>query len=131
MNSTQVRESLVRYGEALSAGDTKAIAECWELPALVLSDDGAIPVASRDEVEAFFAQAVPAYHAQGLMSTRPEIEYSVSLSKSLTAVIVRWPALAADGKERASEHSYYILRHDQAGAARVQVALTLSEPGES
>ena len=40
MNPTDehLRRFLVRYGEALSAGDLKAISGCYAVPSLVLSD---------------------------------------------------------------------------------------------
>ena len=41
----------VRYGEAVSAGDLKAISGCYAVPAIVLSDAGSIPIATREEIE--------------------------------------------------------------------------------
>jgi hypothetical protein len=40
MNPTEehLRRFLVRYAEALSAGDLKAISGCYAVPSLVLSD---------------------------------------------------------------------------------------------
>jgi ketosteroid isomerase-like protein len=69
---TQQEEHLqaffVRYGDALAAGDLPTVAECYTLPALVVSDAGSIPVATREEVEAAFRGAAEAYRAQGLVS---------------------------------------------------------------
>ncbi len=45
MNPTDehLQTYLAHYGEALSAGDLKAISDCYALPSLVLSDAGSVP----------------------------------------------------------------------------------------
>jgi hypothetical protein len=63
MNETKSKQFLERYGVALSAGDLPGIANVWDVPALVLSDDGAIPVAGKEEVEKFFGQATETYRS--------------------------------------------------------------------
>src|SRR5215212_5750207 len=68
-----LRGFFVRYGEALAAGDLRAIAECYAVPALVLSDAGSIPVAAREEIEAAFRGATEAYRDQGLVAACPTI----------------------------------------------------------
>ncbi|MDQ3931506.1 MAG: hypothetical protein M3252_01520 [Actinomycetota bacterium] len=122
----QLKRSLERYGEALSAGDLSGISGCWEIPALVLSDGGTIPVSSRDEIEGFFAQAIEFYRAQGLVMTRPQLEGTVRLSETLTSVDVRWVAFDQSGREASSERSHYILRLGDDGQQRIQVALTIT-----
>jgi hypothetical protein len=49
MNPTdeKLRRFLVRYGEALAAGDLKTISGCYAVPALVLSDEGSVPIARK------------------------------------------------------------------------------------
>lgn len=76
----------------------------------------------RDQIERFFARAIEAYHAQGLVATRPELERAVALTERLTAVDVRWPSFDATGVER----SHYILRLGDDGRHRIQVALTIT-----
>lgn len=117
---------LERYGTALCAGDLPAICACWAVPALVLSDQGAIAVNSIEEVERFFASAVAWYRAQGLMTTRPEGVRVEALGERLAAVDVRWAALDAMGQVRSSEHSRYILALGEDGAWRIRVALALT-----
>jgi hypothetical protein len=124
MNEEQIRRCLDRIGQALSAGDLRGIADCWEVPALVLSDEGAITITEASEIESFFTRAVEWYRSQGLMATRPELERVEPLSEKLTAVDVRWPTFDAAGTEKASERSHYILRLGEDGQQRIQVALT-------
>jgi ketosteroid isomerase-like protein len=88
-----LRRFLVRYGEALSAGDLKAISGCYAVPALVLSDEGSVPIASREEIEAAFDGAAERYRAQGLVTLRPTLLAWEALSERLLSVDVRWEYL--------------------------------------
>lgn len=126
MDEDQIRQFLERYGQAMSAGDLPGISNCWEVPALVLSDEGAIPVAEAGEIERFFTQAVDWYRSQGLTATRPQLERAERLSERLTSVDVRWSAIDALGAEKSSERSRYILRLGEDGQHRIRVALTKS-----
>jgi ketosteroid isomerase-like protein len=91
MNTTDehLRRFLVRYGEALSAGDLGAVSGCYAVPALVLSDEGSVPIASREEIEAAFDGAAERYRAQGLVAVRPTLLASEVLSERLLSVDVR------------------------------------------
>ena len=128
LGESQVRGFLERLGRAVSSGDLQAISSCWDVPALVLSDDGATAVASIESIEAFFARAVESYHSRELVSTRPVLEGLELLSERLAAVDVRWLAFDAVGIERASERSRYILRLGDDGEPRIRVALTRTLP---
>lgn len=122
MTEEQIRTSLEELGEALSKGDADAVAAHWEVPALVLGDQESRPVATIDEVKAFFAQAIDAYRATGQMATRPAIERVTELSPGLAAVDVTWASLDAEGRERGWERSHYVMHLGKDGKARIQVA---------
>jgi len=124
MDEDKILGFLEVYGAALGTGDIQVISNCWGVPALVLSDDGAMAVADASEVEAFFAQGIEYYRSQGLMSTKPELERVEMLSETLASVDVRWPAYDLSGKEKSSERSHYILQLGQDGQMRIRVALT-------
>jgi ketosteroid isomerase-like protein len=48
-------ESFVEaYGKAISSSDLEGVADSWEVPALVLSDDGPTVVNAKEEVTGFF-----------------------------------------------------------------------------
>jgi hypothetical protein len=93
-----LRGFFVRYGEALAAGDLRAIAKCYALPALVLSDAGSIPVAAGEEIEAAFRSAVEAYRDQGLVAARPTIIGSEAITGRLVSADVRWDYLDEQGR---------------------------------
>jgi hypothetical protein len=123
MPTDPIARMLEQIGAALSAGDVQQASTFWIAPALVLSDAGATAVSDIGEIEALFSRAGEWYHAQGLVSTRPEIERIEKLSDTLASVDVRWPSFNAAGEETFSERSHYIVQiaDDQ---AYVRVALT-------
>jgi ketosteroid isomerase-like protein len=124
MNADQIRRFLEHYGQAISAVDLAEIARCWEVPALVLSDQGAIAVSDAGEIERFFAQAQAAYRSQGLVATQATLERAEKLGERLSSVDVRWSAMDKAGVEKSSERSHYILRLGDDGEPRIRVALT-------
>jgi len=125
MENQDILEMLNRLGTALSAGDAAAVAECWDIPALVLSDDGARPVSARGEIEAFFASAIERYRSRGITSTKATLERVDHLSKVITAIDVLWPGFDSSGSPKGSvERSHYLLRSCADGRPRIRVALT-------
>ncbi len=124
MNKAQIQAFLERYGQALSTGDLPAIAACWAIPSLVLSETGAMAVSTAIQVESFFSQAVTWYHEQEIVATQPQLEQVTSLGERLAAVDVRWASLDKAGAEQASERAHYILHQGDDGQPRIQVALT-------
>ena len=62
---TRLEGFFVRYGEVVSDGDLEAISACYAVPSIVISDEGAIPIATREEVEAAFDGAAERYRARG------------------------------------------------------------------
>ena len=114
------------YGQALSAGDLDDIAECWEIPSLVMSEQGAVSVTAKEDLKAFFEQAGESYREQGHASTVGEIISKEYLTKHIVAVDVRWPSFDDQGETKAVEMSHYLLRVGDDGKPRIQVALTRS-----
>ncbi|HHX45695.1 MAG TPA: hypothetical protein GX714_17200 [Chloroflexi bacterium] len=118
---------LQRYGRALSAGDLAGVVACWNLPALVVSDEGVQPVSAAAEVEAFFGGAIAWYRSQGMAATRPEDVRIVPLGRRVAAVDVTWSAQNAAGETVSTERSHYIVRLGEDGAPRVCVAVGVQE----
>jgi hypothetical protein len=127
MRNEQIHEMLEGLGHALSEGDLPAIADAWEAPALVLGDEGAMPVADSEQVKRFFSQAVAWYHEHGMQSTRPEVMRVEFYSPRLAAVDVRWPAFDAQGARTSSELSHYMVHEGRDGKPRIQVAVSMIE----
>jgi ketosteroid isomerase-like protein len=112
-----------RYAEALTGGDLPGIAACYVVPALVVGDAGAIPVADPAEVEAAFAGAAEAYRAQGLVGIRPELGAVDPVTPTLTLVDVRWAYLDESGAARQHTSYRYLLRRSDSGQLGIQVVV--------
>jgi hypothetical protein len=125
MNPTDehLRRFLVRYGEALSTGDLKAISACYAVPSLVLSDEGSVPIASREEIEAAFDGAAERYRAQGLVAVRPILVASEALSERLVSVDVRWDYLDEEGRSAQRNDYRYVLRLEDEASPKIQVVI--------
>jgi hypothetical protein len=125
MNPTDehLRRFLVSYGEALSAGDLKAISGCYIVPSLVLSDEGSVPIASREEIEAAFDGAAQRYRAQGLVAVRPTLLASEALTERLVSVDVRWDYLDEEGRSGQQNGFRYVLRLEDGESPKIQVVI--------
>lgn len=112
-----------RYAEALTGGDLPGIAACYVVPALVVGDAAAIPVAEPAEVEAAFAGAAEAYRAQGLVGIRPELRAVDPLTPALTLADVRWAYMDESGAARQHTAYRYLLRRSDSGELAIQVVV--------
>jgi len=122
----KIQTMLEHFAEAFTHGDGKGAAECWDVPALVVSDDGVKAVSEVGEVEAFFGGAAEQYNSKGITGTRPEILEVDWLTERLASVRVRWPYLGEDGKvKKGSESSTYVVRNDDQGAPKIVTAIML------
>src|ERR687895_2096370 len=123
MNPTNehLRRFLVRYGEALSAGDLKSISGCYAVPSLVLSDTGSVPIAAREEIEAAFDGAAERYRAQGLVAVRPTLVASEALSERLVSMDVRWDYRDEQGSSVQTNSYRYLVRLVEGTGPGIQV----------
>ena len=119
----EVERLLEDLGHAVTAGDGKGAAELWAIPAMVLGDQDVRSVSSREELARFFVNAKEEYTAQGVTGTRPEVRNLTWLTRELALVEVRWPYLTEDRHEKGEETSTYVLRRDESGVLKIQVAL--------
>jgi hypothetical protein len=119
-----VQRLLDRLGDALTRGDATQAAACWQVPALVLSDEGSLAIDDIAAIVAFFESSIPWYREQGVVTVRPDLLHVDPLSGRLAAVDVRWPGFDAEGGEVWSETSHYVLSLEDDGDYRVRVALT-------
>lgn len=105
----------VRYGEAVSAGDLKAISSFYAIPSIVISDEGAIPIATREEVEAAFDGAAERYRAQGMVGARPTLVAAEALTEKLVSANVQWDYVDEEGRSAERNGYRYVLRLEEAG----------------
>lgn len=124
MSRISLETFIEAYGKAISSDDLERAADSWEIPALVLSDQGTTSVNTKEEVMGFFEKASASYRSQGRTSTIGEIIGKEYLTKNIVALDVRWPSFDVHGKAKAVEMSHYLLRIGDDGKPRIQVALT-------
>ena len=119
----RLKSFFASYGEALTAGDLKNISGCYAVPALVLSDEGSVPIAAREEIEAAFDGAAEGYRAQGLVTLRHNLGASEALSERLVSVDMRWDYLDEQGRSARQSSYRYVLRLDDEASPKIQVVI--------
>jgi hypothetical protein len=119
-----IRDSLAKIGHALSSSDAQGVAELWDVPGLVLADQGARQVGSREEVREFFETSIRAYREKGTPTAALEVDGIAWISDRIAAVRVDWLAIDAGGARRGREYSYYLMRIGDDGVARIHVAMS-------
>ena len=125
-SQARIEAMLDAFANAFTQGDGKGAAACWEVPALVVSDQGNRAVSALSEIEAFFGNAASEYNAKGITGTRPEIQALTWLTERLATVQVRWPYLDAKGvAQRESESSMYVLRLNASGEPKICVSVMM------
>jgi hypothetical protein len=124
---TAVRSALTQIGAALSSGDPNAVAALWDVPGLVLADQGGRAIATRGEVRDFFSGAIRWYREQGTPMAIPELEDIAWITERIAAVRVDWIGADAEGNAVNRESSFYLMRLGEDGIARIQVALPRTE----
>jgi hypothetical protein len=119
----EVERLLDDLAHAVTTGDGKAAAALWAVPAMILGDNDVRSVSSREELASFFGRAREEYLAQGITETRPDVRNLTWLTREQALVEVRWPYLTAAREEQGEETSTYVLRRDESGTLKIQVAV--------
>jgi hypothetical protein len=128
IHQESIEQTLRDVASALASGDAARVAELWDVPALVLADQGARAVATRAEVEAFFRGSIQWYREQGTPTALPSLDRWERISDRVAAVDVTWRSLDTNGEEKSRESSHYLMRMGDDGVARMQVAMSRSGP---
>jgi hypothetical protein len=120
---SEVQHFLDDLARALTAGNGDAVASMYEVPALILSDEGVIAVESPVQIAQFFGAAKEQYNAQGIVDTRADLIDLERIGERILVATVRWPHLDVNHKEVAAESSDYTLRRDDQGRLRIRSVL--------
>jgi hypothetical protein len=119
----QIRAFFTSYGSALIAGDASAIARCYALPTLVLSDAGSLPITTTQAIDTAFHGAADGYRTRGLMTARPVLGKIEPLSSEIVSTDVEWEYLDARGTVAARETYRYLLRIHPNDGIQIQVVI--------
>lgn len=120
---SEVQDLLDRLAIAITSGDGKAVAQLWEAPATIVSDEGVTHVDCLDKLEPMFSSAKAHYDERGIASTRGDIQRLTKISDKIILVEIRWPYLDDRGREVGAECSDYTLRRDDAGSLKIRSVL--------
>ncbi|MDB4961475.1 MAG: hypothetical protein JWP01_1474 [Myxococcales bacterium] len=120
---TEVQDFLTTFAKALAASDGEAIAALFEIPALVIAEDGVIALTATEQAAEFFIAAARQNQARGVVSTRADVIDLEKIGDKIMVATVRWPHLNADLHETAAEESDYTLRRDHTGALKIRSVL--------
>jgi hypothetical protein len=111
-----------RYGSALTRGDVSAVAGCYALPGMVVSDSYSFTFASPAAVALSFLGAAPAYKEQQIVAAHAQLRDVQRLSTALAMVDVEWEYLDSLGNAVPGESYRYLLRVD-AGGPRITTVI--------
>ncbi|MGK5741703.1 hypothetical protein [Micromonospora sp. URMC 103] len=113
-----------RYGVALTAGDVPALAGCYALPGLVVTDTYSFSFNSLAAVALSFVGAAPDYQERELVAAHALIEDVQPVSALLTEVAVEWEFLDSQGARVPGERYRYLLRSGDGGPVICTVVRT-------
>ncbi len=113
-----------RYGSALTTGDVSAVASCYALPGMVVSDSYSFTFASPAAVALSFLGAAPAYREQQIVAAHAQLRDVQRLSDALAMVAVEWEYLDSGGNAVPGESYRYLIRSGSDGPRITTVIAT-------
>jgi ketosteroid isomerase-like protein len=127
VHQDELKAFLKRYGEALVTGDLTAIAACYAVPCLFLSDATSAAIAARSEIRELFKGAAGQYRAQGLVVAHPNILRSEAVTKTLVWAEVSWDYRDDHGNSAQPEIYRYVLRLNADTGPQIQVVIVMPD----
>lgn len=103
------------YARALMSFSPEEIAEFYAVPVTVFSDQGSRTVTKKEDVVAFWKEAVKPYAAQKIITAVPLILTEEHLSKNIWVSKILWSNSDESGKVIANETNFYILSDEGQG----------------
>lgn len=125
VHQDELKAFLNRYGEALVTGDLPAIAACYAVPCLFLSDSVTTAVAARSEIKDLFEDVAEQYLAQGFVEAHPNILRSEAVTESLVWTEVSWDYRDQHGNSAQPEIYRYVLRLNKDTGTQIQVVIAM------
>jgi hypothetical protein len=107
-----IKDFFDEYAKALLSYSAENIAQCYQTPLAVYSDQGIRLVEKSSDVVAFWREAVKPYKGMSIVNSAPKILSQEELSDTITTVKVSWSNTDASGKVVATETNFYVLVKD-------------------
>lgn len=115
MNNTEIDDYLTRYAATLTTFDSKAAADLWATPGMIIDDRFAGVLNDRESMAQGLEKSYPLYRELGLASVSYECLDTQNLTDAIKLVQVRWLFHDADGNQLTDSTAYYIVRRDNDG----------------
>ena len=112
---TEIEDYLTRYAATLTAFDSKAAADLWATPGMILDDRFAGVLDGRETMAQGLEQSYPMYRKLGLASVGHECLKVDELTEQIKLVQVRWLFYDANGSQLTDSNAYYVVRRDEDG----------------
>lgn len=114
LSDERIEDFLTRYEEALGAYDAQASAALWGTPGMLISDEFAGALDSRDEMARGLASGYPLYRELGLDRVAHTVRGIERITGRIARVSLTWHFFA--GAEKLVDGEYqYLLRDDDDG----------------
>ena len=123
-DSEHLTDFFDRYGAALTSGDVSAVAACYALPGMVVSDSYSFTFSTPAAVALSFLGAAPAYREHQIVAAHAQLRDVQALSGALAMVAVEWEYLDSSGNAVPGERYRYLLRSDADGPRITTVIAT-------
>lgn len=119
----KIIEFIESYGHTLSAGDIQELEKFWEVPGVVVCDEGVRTLADTNALRRMDARSLDCIHrSEELTSATPEVEGTEIMSDKLIAITVCWTAPDASGNKQTKRHMRYLLKQGMDGNLRIRAA---------
>lgn len=106
---------LDQYAGALARFDAEGSADLWGIPGMIITDEFAGALHSREEMAEGLRRAYPLYRQLGLADVRWELLERVAITAKIVRLRIRWSFLDATGALLTRADGEYTLRKDVNG----------------
>ena len=120
---TAVATFFEEYARALMNYAPEEIADFYSVPVTIFSDQGSRTVTKKEEVVAFWKEAVQPYAAQKITTAVPLTLTEEHLSKNIWVSKILWTNADETGKVVANETNFYILSDEGNGMKIIGVII--------
>jgi hypothetical protein len=115
------------YARALALYDSKGLANLFQVPCMMVSDDSVSNFTDAGRLEGFFNQGMNFYRQFGITDVRAQVWNKIELTSKVDKVKVKWDYLNDHGKLIYSCDYHYILREDKSGHLKIAVSVSVNE----